>query len=472
MPMQQLYGGLFKQIEKPQSVHPPSAPLDFSQFDDEYITYCIEQERSISELESGLHTNDDPEEIAKKALATACAFYDADWAGVIEIDLELNIWATGWWYNIDPTVKQLEKLQEFENLMVMPSIVEAIKKQKPIIFSNVEDIAKNSPKEYDVYRRLEAHSIMAVPYGPKPMGFLAVRNLKKHNNRTSTLNILAYVIHRAIAQKNTMDRVRMALTPDEIKTDNDVIINFFGGMEITTSAGVWKEQDFNSPKSSRAVAYIMMNRKTAHSPLAIADALYPEDGSDIDTINKNIRGYMYRFRKSFEPICKSKLIEYTPNGYRVSPSANVMSDLQKFEKLWKQVQKDIPIPQKVHSLKHAIKLYKGHVMGAACDDHWVVGIATDYKMKYIAMVDELLSILSDFEDYDGIHHFASHSLSLVPENVKAQYWLVYAIYHSGVVALAKREIEKAKCRLTSDEFNTLQKFICKDESLPYGQLFE
>ena len=111
-------------------------------------------------------------------------------------------------------------------------------------------------------------------------------------------------------------------------------------MEITTSAGVWKDQDFNSPKSSRAVAYIMLNRKTAHSALAIADALYPEDGSDIDIINKNIRGYIYRFRKSFEPICRNKLIEYTPNGYRLSPSANVMSDLQKFEKLWKQVQKE------------------------------------------------------------------------------------------------------------------------------------
>ncbi len=470
--MAKLFRGVFKQIEKPQSVHPPSVPQELSQHDSEYIAYCIEQEQAISKLQVGLHTNDDPELIAKKSLVVACEFYGADWAGIIEFDLELNLWTNGWWHNTDPQIKSLQKLQEFENLMVMPSIVEAIKKQKPIIITDVDDIMKSSPKEYQVYKRLEAQSIMAVPFGPNPMGFLAIRNPVKYMNRTSTLNILAYVLHRAIAQKNTMERVRMALTPDEIKTDNDVIINFFGGMEITTSAGVWKEQDFNSPKSSRAVAYIMLNRKTSHSALAIADALYPEDGSDIDTINKNIRGYIYRFRKSFEPICKSKLIEYTPNGYRLSPSANVMSDLQKFEKLWKQVQQDVPIPQKVHSLKHAIKLYKGHVLGAACDDHWIVGIATDYKMKYIAMVDELLSILARFEDYDGIHHFATQALNLVPENVKAQYWLVYSIYHSGVVALAKREIEKAKCRLTSDEFDTLQKFICKDKSLPYGQLFD
>ncbi len=84
----------------------------------------------------------------------------------------------------------------------------------------------------------------------------------------------------------------MALTPEEIKSDKDIIINFFGDMEIITQDGVWKEHDFNSPKSSRAVAYVMLQRKTAHSALAIADALYPEDTADVDTINKNIRGYM------------------------------------------------------------------------------------------------------------------------------------------------------------------------------------
>ncbi|MDD3751773.1 MAG: bacterial transcriptional activator domain-containing protein [Tissierellia bacterium] len=149
-----------------------------------------------------------------------------------------------------------------------------------------------------------------------------------------------------------------------------------------------------------------------------------------------------------------------------------MTDLQKFERLWKQAQQDIPIPQKVHTLKHAIKLYKGHVLGTACDDLWLVGIATDYKMKYITMVNELLSIFAEFEDYDAVHHFATKALKLVPENVKAQYWLVYAIYHSGVITLAKKEIQQAKSRLTAEEFETLQKFICKDESLPYGQLFD
>lgn len=81
--MANFFGGFIKRIEKPQDTHPPSVPQELSKYDNEYITYCIEQEKTISELESGLHTNDDPGEIAKKALAAACAFYDADWAGVM-----------------------------------------------------------------------------------------------------------------------------------------------------------------------------------------------------------------------------------------------------------------------------------------------------------------------------------------------------------------------------------------------------
>jgi len=88
------------------------------------------------------------------------------------------------------------------------------------------------------------------------------------------------------------------------------------------------------------------------------------------------------------------------------------------------------------------------------------------------MVNELLSILVSFEDYDGVHHFALKSLKLVPENVKAQYWLVYAMYHSGAVGIAKQEIGQAKLRLTEDEYATLKKYIIKDSSLQNCLLFD
>ena len=470
--MAHLFSGIFKHIEKPQDTHPPSALQTFSQYDSEYVTYCVEQEQTLSKLESEIHSCTEPKEIVTQTLEAACTFYAADWAGIIEVDVELGVTNTGQWFNPDPKIKKLQRMSEFENFFPMETWIKSIKTGQPVVVLDMNDVAKNTPQEYQTYARLAVKTLIAVPIGLKPLGFLVLRNPTRYNMFTGAARGFGYMAHRALAQQRTIDRVKMALTPKEIKSDTDIIINFFGDMEIITQDGVWKEHDFASPKCARAAAYILLQRKTAHSALAIADALYPEDTADIDIINKNIRGYIYRFRKSFEPICKHKLIEYTANGYRINPSLNIRTDLQQFETIWEQTQQNIPVTHKVYLLKRAIKLYKGAVFQSSCDNHWLVGIATEYKMKYIGMVNELLSILAEFEDYDGVHHFALKSIELVPENVKAQYWLVYSMYHSGAVALAKQEIGQAKHRLTEDEYASFKKYVIKDDSLQDCLLFD
>ena len=76
---------------------------------------------------------------------------------------------------------------------------------------------------------------------------------------------------------------------------------------------------------------------------------------------------------------------YTSHGYKVNPALNIKTDLQQFDDLWEQAQQVIPLTYKVYMLKRAIKLYKGSVFETACDDHWLVGIATAYKLKYISI---------------------------------------------------------------------------------------
>ncbi len=470
--MANFFGSFLGKRDKLLNNHPPSPPTDFSRYSSEYIAYCIEHEQTICALEAGFRTNEAPKDIAMQTLRTVCDFYGGDWAGVVELDMELGVWIPGWWYNIDPTVTTLQKMHDIENLFVMPNWVKAMKRNEAVVITDTAAAKDTSPQEYKVYRRLEAKSVMGVPFGPAPAGFLLIRNPTKYTNHTSALQTFAYILHRAIVQSNASERTKMTFTPDNIQNDTDIIINFFGDMEICILNGVWRERDFNSPKSSRVVAYILLHGKAAHSALAIADALYPEDSADTETINKNIRGYIYRFRKSFGLISNHKLIEYSPNGYRVNSKLHIMTDLQQFEMLWEQTQTNLPLTHKAYLLKLAIKLYRGPVCASSCDDHWLVGIATDYKMKYIGMVNELLSILAQCEDYDGVHHFALKSLRLAPENVKAHYWLVHAKYHSGAVALAKQEIHRVKEALTHEEFSIFKRYILRDTSLVRGQILE
>ena len=117
--MANLLGGFFKKIEKPQDTHPPSALNEFSQYDSEYITYCVEHDQTLSNLETEIKSCDDPKETVMQTLRTACAFYAADWTGIIEVDMELGVTNTGWWHNPDPKIKKLQRISEFENFFPM-----------------------------------------------------------------------------------------------------------------------------------------------------------------------------------------------------------------------------------------------------------------------------------------------------------------------------------------------------------------
>ena len=185
--MANFFGGLFKQIEKPQDIHPPSVTTEFSQYDNEYITYCIEHDQIICKLESKIHSCDDPKEISMLTLQTACTFYAADWTGIIEVDMELGVTTTGWWHNPDPNINSLQKISEFENFFPMETWQKALKTKQPVVILDVNEVAKSSPQEYQTYNRLGVQTMLAVPFGPKPLGFLVLRNPTRYNTLTSAL---------------------------------------------------------------------------------------------------------------------------------------------------------------------------------------------------------------------------------------------------------------------------------------------
>ena len=273
--MAKFFGSLFGKTEKEEPFQ--RSPVVAPDLDPEYVAYCVEKDQVITALEENLHTSDDPHEIAMKTLEVACSFYGGDWTGILEIDVELDVWNPLWWYNKGTHDQTMQLFREFEIAKFMPNWIQSLHTGRPIMIPNAKDVQKVYPEEYEVYKRLRVNSVIGVPFGPNPAGFLAIRNPTRYTKYSSMMRELAYVLHRAMAQQKTLDSARLSLSPDEIKSDRDIIINIFGSMEIQTSQGVLKERDFNSPKSSRVVTFLMLNSKSAFSPWEIAEAVWPGD---------------------------------------------------------------------------------------------------------------------------------------------------------------------------------------------------
>lgn len=438
-----------------------------SDYPPEYIQCCIEQDQSIAALEAYLHTSDDPTEIAIQTLKTACSFYGGDWAGLFEIDMDLGIWSPVWWYKVGKNDRTMQMVREFESLTDMPTWIKSMQTGECVVIPDSSNPHAAPSQEAEVYRRLFVKSVIAAPFMPSPTGFFVIRNPSRYINYTTMLTVLAYVLHRAMAQQKVMNSTRMLLSPKSIRSDKDIIINFFGNMEICTSKGVLRESDFKSPKSSRVATYLMLHRKAAHPPLEIASALWPEDTADPDSISSNIRGFIYRFRQAFSLISDYQLIESTPNGYRINPKLHVMTDLQQFDELWESAQKAITTLQKIELLKQAFTLYRGPVFENAAGEHWIMSLATHYALRYTGLVNELLSTLAAVEDYATLQQYAVKAYEIMPTNVRTRYWIIYAMYQMGAIEMARNEITHAQTDFSAEEFDTLVGYIkeCHDPKM-------
>ena len=436
----------------------------------EDVQYAVEFERTLRDLEARLHESDNADDIIARTLSTACDFYDANWAGFLEIDIDLGIWAPYVWYNRNPHDRTKSLIRDFEETAIMQRWLAAMEDSEALIIPDVNDIKTEEPREYAIYQKLSIQSFIAVPVKPRPLGFLVVRNPKRNIAESSLLKMLAFVTLSIINEKKLMDSLRFAIQPENIRKDTDILVNLFGSLEIYTSKGVLREADIKSQKILRMIAYLLLNRKSSIPPREMAEALWQED-MDIEALSNNMRGFIFRLRQSFSLICKYKLIESTPNGYRINPELNIMTDLQQFDKCCDAVPHAMSISEKIDLLKQAMRIYKGNVLESAESEHWLMLTASHYNLKYIGIVNELLRMLADAESYHDLHQYAAQSLNIEPGNIHAYYWLIHAMVHLGSFDLAKSEYEMAQHYLTDEEYEELTDMLRNLRNLTPEDLF-
>lgn len=235
----------------------------------QYIQYSAEVEQTLRELEAHLHESNNPVEIAQYTLKTACKFYGGDWCGLLVVDLDLKLWSPYWWYNDSVEDKTTSLLHELESADFLYRWVRTFRANEPMIVLDAEAVKKDYPDEYDLYQRLGINSVLAVPVRPRPSALIAVRNMTRYQSQTSMLRLLAYVLLVAYNEQKTLDRLQLAVAPENIKSSKDVYISLFGELKIYTSNGVLKESIFNSPRISRLLTYLLISHKAALTPYEI-----------------------------------------------------------------------------------------------------------------------------------------------------------------------------------------------------------
>lgn len=426
---------------------------------DEYVQYAIEFEKQLSMLEKQLHSEENPELIAQKTLIAAAEFYDGDWCGIIEGDLEMEAWCPVLWYDCETKGMTETRFRELEDFTSFERWVKALYACEPVIIPDTSIYKDINPGEYELYSRCEATSILAVPFWKNPTGFLIVRNPKRYINRSSFLQMLAYVVFSSVTEKKLLDRGNKAFSPDSIKNDKDVIINLFGKMEIYTSKGVLREEELNAPKMCRFLAYLILHKNQANLPGAIYDAIWEDD--DVDKAGNKLKATVFRLQSAFSIISDYRLVVSTPKGYQLNPELNIVTDVELFDEYWTQSQNAVTLQTKIQLLQNAIALYKGDIFESASGEHWIIAHEISYKYKCLGIHNELMKIFFDSQNYASVQHYAHSALKLDEANPDAYYWMIRTLKKKDSMGMVKGELMMAEHVLEKEVYEELLKKLDK-----------
>ena len=145
-----------------------------------------------------------PKEVALRVMEAACKFYDADWCGLIQVDLDLGLWKPLWWHNECQEDKTTILTNEFESSEFLDRWVKAVRRGTPMVVSDAEDVKDTYPDEYRLYERLGIKSVLAIPLEPRQIALIAVRNPQRYTHQTSMLKLLAYVLLAASPKSRSL----------------------------------------------------------------------------------------------------------------------------------------------------------------------------------------------------------------------------------------------------------------------------
>lgn len=427
----------------------------------EYIQYAQDVEQALSSLESHLHNTDDPEEVIMNMLSAATEFYNGDWAGIMEADLTMKIWSPLWWYNRNTDGMTPNRFQDIEDGEHLWRWIDALTHGKPIIISDIEEIRTSSPIEYSFLRHNGVRTMIAVPFWKRPTGFLIVRNPKRYIARSSLLQMMAFVAVSSVNEKRLMDGTKLTPSPEIIKKDTDIVVNLFSDFQVITSKGVLTEADMKSPKMSSLIVYLLLHNRAPVPSLEIFKELWPDE--DDERANTNVKVLVYRVQQIFGLISDYRLIESTKRGYRINPELNIITDIQMFEECWSQAQTTADLSAKGSLLKKAMDIYKHGVLPSLDGEHWLMPTVAHYSLRYMGVVNQLLSALDSVNDYVCIHEYANIAIQAVPGSADAYYWLIYAMNHLGTPEIARRELQAAKQALTDEDYQDILRRLKMDD---------
>ena len=416
--------------------------------------------QTIVSVEADAHNEEDPMAIAVRVMKACCDFYDADWCGILIADLQTQVFIPEIWYEPgigpmkDTLFNDIEFTEEFATW------AQHLIDQKPLIIPDAVKIREINPKEYEAYQRLDARSIMGVPFGQHPLGFMVIRNMKQYTDRPEPLQLACFVAMMMLEQIRRARMEKLTKMHDEDDGRFHIRYNVLGPHNVVINGKEIYEQDLPHPNRRAWIIllYMVMHKRPVDQQKLIADN-WPDE--EENTARNNMRQAIFRLHNDLAAYHDVKVIDTRSRMMDFSGEVNVTTDADEMEDLFNRA-KNLPDgDDKLILLKKAFELYRGRlfIQGEDGTGTWLYTYTTHYNQIYVDLTSALLTTLGHIKDYRCIMDYGPRALEIELGILTAYYWIIIAADETGNSVAREKFLQKATEDLIDEENEKLLKLL-------------
>lgn len=417
---------------------------------------------TLIQLEKLLHNSDNADEILQATFRTACEFYDADWAGFLELDMDAGVWWPFDWYSAKNNDMTKTYLAEFEPVEIVPRWINAMKENQAIVVTDRDQIKNECPEEYALYQRVKLYSVMAVPVTPRPCGFLVIRNPKRYVDPiyADMLQLLAFVALTNINDKMTQRMQKMIKAPRDLHDANDIYVKLLGEFAMITDNGTLTADDCEWSTTPAFLSYLAIRQNKIHQAYELDNVFFKEHNGSMKTVYNMVS----HARTDLQPLGKSDLVPTARmEGYKLNSKYHISTDLSRFDKLYNEIIHSGSSYRTYHNCIQIFEMYDTDIQLDLYDDT-VQYLTEEYRTKYFTVLEKLFQILYESGDYTGIRKVAEKGMLIEPDKPELYYWLMVAYEKMNMPHTVREYLRTAQERLSRGEYNRLVRWL-EDEKI-------
>lgn len=412
------------------------------------LDYAVNFVTALRSLEENLRDLENSQVIISGFLKAATEFYDADRAYVIEADWNENIAMNTHEWCKDGIEYQNEQLQYLE-ISDYSRWYSALKKNQPMIISNVELLLEDNAFEYEFFTKFGVHSLIAVPFSKRlSQGFIGVDNPKRHGADPTFLLLLACVIVQELNEIK-LDKRLSAATLALKENPKGIYISCFGGLSVRGIEGVLSEDDFTSAQCYTMLAYLALIDNHRATPSRLARIIWSDEC--IDNPNRAVRNVAARLRTCLKVIGLDFLIIYDNGFYSLNQSMGLITDVNLFENLCLRMKQTDSAEEKYKLYESAIELFTGDLLPRLSDNINFIPNITYYHGMFVELITSYVEACLSEGQYIYAHRAVKEALTFDPYNGRLNMYLIILIYRQSGVGTAKSYYMNTKDTLSDEQ---------------------